>query len=260
MVKTEEAAAPAEEAKTEAAVPEYKLMNDLPTVDLSTFPKDADGKVTLFDGKSFNGWRVGRTDVLCCLGSGRRYDPYQRIRCRVKGSKDGGDLVFAHKFKNYEFEFEWKVGKGSNSGVLYMIQEVEGQPSYISAPEYQVLDNANHPDAKLGKDGNRQSASLYDMIPAKPQNSKPFGEWNKGKIMCYKGTVVHYQNDEPVVEYHLWTQQWKEMLDNSKFSKDKWPLAYELLLNCGGKQRRFHRFQDHGDDVWYRNITIKELD
>ena len=78
--------------------------------------------------------------------------------------QDGGDLVFAHKFKNYEFEFEWKVGKGSNSGVLYMIQEVEGQPSYISAPEYQVLDNANHPDAKLGKDGNRQSASLYDMI------------------------------------------------------------------------------------------------
>ena len=62
--KTEEAAAPAEEAKTEAAVPEYKLMNDLPTVDLSTFPKDADGKVTLFDGKSFNGWRgYGRTDV-----------------------------------------------------------------------------------------------------------------------------------------------------------------------------------------------------
>lgn len=58
-----------------------------------------------------------------------------------------------------------EVGKGSNSGVLYMIQEVEGQPSYISAPEYQVLDNANHPDAKLGKDGNRQSASLYDMIP-----------------------------------------------------------------------------------------------
>ena len=154
-----------------------------------------------------------------------------------------------------------KVGKGSNSGVLYMIQEVEGQPSYISAPEYQVLDNANHPDAKLGKDGNRQSASLYDMIPAKPQNSKPFGEWNKGKIMCYKGTVVHYQNDEPVVEYHLWTQQWKEMLDNSKFSKDKWPLAYELLLNCGGENKEgFIGFQDHGDDVWYRNITIKELD
>ena len=79
--------------------------------------------------------------------------------------------------------------------------------------------------------------------------------------MCYKGTVVHYQNDEPVVEYHLWTQQWKEMLDNSKFSKDKWPLAYELLLNCGGENKEgFIGFQDHGDDVWYRNIKIKILD
>jgi len=260
--KTEEAAAPAEEAKTEAAVPEYKLMNDLPTVDLSTFPKDADGKVTLFDGKSFNGWRgYGRTDVPAAWEVVDGTIHIKGSGAGEAGAKDGGDLVFAHKFKNYEFEFEWKVGKGSNSGVLYMIQEVEGQPSYISAPEYQVLDNANHPDAKLGKDGNRQSASLYDMIPAKPQNSKPFGEWNKGKIMCYKGTVVHYQNDEPVVEYHLWTQQWKEMLDNSKFSKDKWPLAYELLLNCGGENKEgFIGFQDHGDDVWYRNITIKELD
>ena len=103
--------------------------------------------------------------------------------------------------------------KGSNSGILYLAQEVTSkdkdgndvlEPIYISAPEYQILDNANHPDAKLGKDNNRQSASLYDMIPAVPQNSKPFGEWNKAKIMVYKGTVVHGQNDENVLEYHLW--------------------------------------------------------
>ena len=103
-------------------------------------------------------------------------------------------------------ELEWKVAKGSNSGILYLAQEVTSkdkdgndvlEPIYISAPEYQILDNANHPEgAKLGKDNNRQSASLYDMIPAVPQNSKPFGEWNKAKIMVYKGTVVHGQNDE----------------------------------------------------------------
>lgn len=260
--KAQEASANATaETKTETEVPEYELM-DLPIVDLSTFPKDADGWITLFDGKSFNGWRGYTQDnvpqaweiddnAIHIKGSG----------AGEAGAKDGGDLIFAHKFKNYEFEFEWRVAKGSNSGILYMIQEVKDQPSYISAPEYQILDNQNHPDAKLGKDGNRQSASLYDMIPAKPQNSKKFGEWNKGKIMCYKGTVVHYQNDEPVVEYHLWTQQWKEMLDASKFSKEKWPLAYELLLNCGGENREgFIGLQDHGDDVWYRNITIKELD
>lgn len=260
--KKEEAAAQAEEATTEAAAPEYKLMEGLPTVDLADFPKDADGKITLFDGKTLKGWRgYNRADVparwtvdngaIRMTGSG----------AGEAGAKDGGDLVFAHKFRNFELEWEWKVAKGSNSGVFILIQEVEGQPSYISAPEYQILDNVNHPDAKLGKDGNRQSASLYDMIPAKPQNSKPFGEWNKSKIMCYKGTIVHYQNDEPVVEYHLWTQQWKELLDNSKFSKDKWPLAYELLMNCGGENKEgLIGLQDHGDDVWYRNITIKELD
>ena len=260
--KTDEAVADATaEAKTEAAVPEYKLL-DLPTVDLSKFPKDADGWITMFDGKTLNGWRgYDRTDVPNAWEVNDGAIHIKGSGAGEAGAKDGGDLVFAHKFKNFELEWEWKVAKGANSGVFIMIQEVEGQPSYISAPEFQILDNANHPDAKLGKDGNRMSSSLYDMIPAKPQNSKPFGEWNKSKIMCYKGTVVHYQNDEPVVEYHLWTQQWKEMLDKSKFSKDKWPLAYELLLNCGGPNKEgFIGLQDHGDDVWYRNIKIKILD
>ncbi|CAK7035533.1 MAG: hypothetical protein PARBA_04033 [Parabacteroides sp.] len=260
--KTQEAEASTDEAKTEAAVPEYKLMNDLPTVDLSKFPKDKEGKITMFDGKTFNGWRgYDRADVPAAWEVADGTIHIKGSGAGEAGAKDGGDLIFAHKFKNFELEWEWKVAKGSNSGVFIMIQEVEGQPSYISAPEYQILDNENHPDAKLGKDGNRMSASLYDMIPAKPQNSKPFGEWNTSKIMCYKGTVVHYQNGEPVVEYHMWTPQWKEMLDNSKFSKDKWPLAYELLLNCGGENKEgFIGLQDHGDDVWYRNIKIKELD
>ena len=184
--KTDEAVADATaEAKTEAAVPEYKLL-DLPTVDLSKFPKDADGWITMFDGKTLNGWRgYDRTDVPNAWEVNDGAIHIKGSGAGEAGAKDGGDLVFAHKFKNFELEWEWKVAKGANSGVFIMIQEVEGQPSYISAPEFQILDNANHPDAKLGKDGNRMSASLYDMIPAKPQNSKPFGEWNKSKIMCY---------------------------------------------------------------------------
>ena len=251
-----------EETVTEAVVPEYKLMNNLPTVDITKFPKDKDGKISLFDGKTFNGWRgYDREDVPAAWVIDNGTIHIKGSGAGEAGAKDGGDLIFANKFKNFELEWEWKVDKGANSGVFYLIQEVEGQPAYISAPEYQILDNVNHPDAKLGKDGNRQSASLYDMIPAKPQNSKPYGEWNTSKILCYKGTVVHYQNGEPVVEYHLWTPQWKEMLDNSKFSKDKWPLAYELLLNCGGENNEgFIGLQDHGDNVWYRNITVKELD
>ena len=259
--KTEEAPAAAE-TTTEAAAPEYKLMTDLPTVDITTFPKDKEGRYVIFDGKTFNGWRgYDRADVP---GAWTIEDGAIKINgsgAVEAGASNGGDLIFAHKLGNFELEFEWKVGKGSNSGVFIMIQEVEGQPSYISAPEYQVLDNENHPDAKLGKDGNRKSSSLYDMIPAVPQNSKPFGEWNKAKIMVYKGTVVHGQNDENVLEYHLWTKQWTDLLQASKFSQDKWPLAFELLNNCGGENHEgFIGMQDHGDDVWFRNIRVKVLD
>lgn len=250
-----------EDVVVEAEVPEYTLMN-LSTVNLADFPKDADGWITIFNGKDFTGWRGYNKEGV----PGKWTIDGGAIKFNGTGGGeaqdgDGGDLIFANKLKNFEFEFEWKVAKGSNSGVFILVQEVEGEPAYVSAPEYQVLDNVNHPDAKLGKDGNRMSASLYDMIPAKPQNSKPFGEWNKGKILCYKGTIVYYQNDEAVVEYHLWTNQWKELLDQSKFSKDKWPLAYELLMNCGGPNREgFIAFQDHGDDVWFRNMKVKVLD
>lgn len=239
--------------------------------DSLTLPVDADGYITIFDGQSLDGWRgYGKDKVpsrwiiedgclkFCGTGTGEGQ------------TGEGGDLIFAHKFKNFELELEWKISKGGNSGIFYLAQEVTStdkdgnevlEPIYISAPEYQVLDNANHPDAKLGKEGNRQSASLYDMIPAVPQNSKPFGEWNKAKIMVYKGTVVHGQNDENVLEYHLWTKQWTEMLQASKFSEEKWPLAFELLNNCGGENHEgFIGVQDHGDDVWYRNIRVKVLD
>ncbi|MDR2499269.1 MAG: DUF1080 domain-containing protein, partial [Tannerellaceae bacterium] len=190
---------------------------------------------TIFDGKSFNGWRgYNRPDMPAAWVIEDGAIKIQGSGAGEAGASNGGDIIFDRKFKNFELELEWKVGKGSNSGIFYLAQEVPNEPIYISSPEYQVLDNANHPDAKLGEKGNRMSASLYDMIPAVPQNSKPFGEWNKAKIMSYKGTIVNYQNDEKVLEYHLWTPQWKELLDKSKFSKEAWPVAYDLLLNCGG--------------------------
>ena len=236
-----------------------------------TLPVDADGYITLFDGKSLEGWRgYGKDKVPArwviedgCL----KFNGSGGGEAQVG---DGGDLIFAHKFKNFELELEWKISKGGNSGIFYLAQEVTSkdkdgndvlEPIYISAPEYQLLDNANHPDAKLGKDNNRQASSLYDMIPAVPQNTNPFGEWNKAKIMVYKGTVVHGQNGENVLEYHLWTKQWTDMLQASKFSQEKWPLAFELLNNCGGENHEgFIGLQDHGDDIWFRNIRIKVLE
>ncbi len=256
---------PADKAKLD-----YKIA-DKKNIDISKFPVDKDGYIVIFDGKTLNGWR----------GYGMDNPPkswtVEDGAIKLKGSgtgeaqaEGGGDLIFAHKFQNFELELEYKISEGGNSGIFYLAQEVttkeNGKEAYLpiwqSASEYQVLDNAKHPDAKLGQDGNRQSGSLYDMIPAKPQNAKPAGQWNKAKIMVYKGTVIHGQNDKNVVEYHLWTPKWTEMLQASKFKENgDFPIAYELLNNMGGKNHEgYIGLQDHGDDVWYRNIRVKVLE
>jgi hypothetical protein len=184
------------------------------------------------------GWVI-EDGAIKCLGSG-------------KGEAgQGGDIITKEKFGNFELTLEWKISEGGNSGIFYLAQEIEGDPIWKSSPEMQVLDNAKHPDSKMGVDGNRQAGSLYDLIPAKPQNAKPAGEWNTVKIMVYKGTVVHYQNGAQVLEYHLWTDDWKKMCANSKF-KD-----YTNFVNTAVEG--YIGLQDHGDDVWYRNIKIKKL-
>jgi len=262
---TEEAAAP-----TTTAV-SYSKSLKAPETDSLNLPIDADGYITIFDGKSLDGWRgYGKDKVpsrwiiedgclkFCGTGTGEGQ------------TGEGGDLIFAHKFKNFELELEWKISKGGNSGIFYLAQEVTSkdkdgnevlEPIYISAPEFQVLDNANHPDAKLGTDGNRKSMSLCDLIPAKPQNAKPYGKWNRAKIRVENGKVTHYQNGKKVVEYTLWTPEWIKMFDNSKFSVKEWADAYYLMSNCGGVKREgYIGFQDHGNDVWFRNIKIKILE
>lgn len=211
-----------------------------------------DGWVLLFDGKTSEGWRGYKKDyfppgwevvdgTLHCKGSGRG----------EAGSEEGGDIVYDKPFSNFDLKLEWKISEGGNSGIFYLAQETK-DAIWQTAPEMQVLDNERHPDAKLGKDGNRQAGSLYDLIPAKPQNAKPAGEWNQVEILVYKGTVVHKMNGETVLEYHLWTPEWDSLVAHSKFpsyNPDWANVAKEGLIGL----------QDHGDDVWYRNIKIKEL-
>ena len=232
--------------------------------DRHELPVDKKGFITIFDGQTFAGWR----------GYGKTYVPSKwkvQDGCIFLDSKakgEGGDLIFAHQFgPNFEFEMEWKIAEGGNSGIFYLAREVANaertgvEPIYISAPECQVLDNERHPDAKLGKDNNRQSSSLYDMIPAKPQNAKPAGQWNKVRIRVKDGHVQHFQNGVEVLSYDLWTPEWTALLQDSKFSEKSWPTAFDLLNNCGGPEHKgFIGVQDHGDNVWYRNIKVKILD
>lgn len=212
--------------------------------------------ITMFDGESFDSWRgYNRADVPKCWTI--EEDGTLKINSRgatFEGSKDRGDIIFDRKFQNFEFEFEYKVAKGANSGIFYLAREIEGKPIYRSAPEYQLLDNANHPDAKMGRDGNRQSASLYDLIPAVPQSSKPFGEWNQGRIVVQDGRVSHYLNGYKVVEYVLWGDEWKAMIDNSKFK------GWTEMIEAGGPDRSgYIGLQDHSDDVWFRNLRIRSI-
>jgi hypothetical protein len=213
-----------------------------------------EGFMLLFDGESTDGWRgylldyfpsnwVVEDGTLHCIGSGKG----------EAGADEGGDILYDKKFSDFHLKLEWKISKGGNSGIFYLNQEIPRYDKmYYTSPEMQVLDNENHPDAKLGKDGNRQAGSLYDLIPAVPQNANPFGEWNQVEIICSDGNVVHRMNGEKVLEYQLWSKEWEEMVANSKFpglNPDWANVAKEGYIGL----------QDHGDDVWYRSIKIKEL-
>ncbi len=210
--------------------------------------------IVLFDGTSTTGWRnYNKTTfpekgwdivdgALHCQGSGKG-----------EAGGGGGDIVYDKKFKNFDLKLEWKISEGGNSGIFYLAQEGPEYGSiWMTAPEMQVLDNERHPDAQAGINGNRQAGSLYDLIPAVPQNAKPAGEWNTVEIKVYKGSVWHIMNGKTVLEYHLWTPEWNSLVAGSKFPSynPNWAnVAVEGYIGL----------QDHGDDVWYRNIKIREL-
>jgi alpha-3'-ketoglucosidase len=207
--------------------------------------------VSLFDGKTSDGWRGYGQEAFPEKGWEIK-DGVLHVMSSGKGEAGGGgDIITTKKFKSFELSLEWKVSAGGNSGIFYLTQEKPDQAIWKSSPEMQILDNEKHPDGKLGVDGNRRAGALYDLIPCSPETVNSVGEWNHIKIMVYKGTVVHWMNGENVLEYHLWTDDWKAMVLNSKFKDypDFLDLATEGYIGL----------QDHGDDVWFRNIKIREL-
>lgn len=233
-------------AETEASA-EPAAMNTL------SEEEKAEGWKLLFDGESVDQWRGYCKDEF---PEGWKVEDGM-IQCIASGQGEaggGGDIITKETYRDFELSLEWKISEGGNSGIFYLAREKcgdDGQPIWQSAPEMQILDNERHPDARLGEEGNRQAGSLYDLIPAEPQNAKPAGEWNKVNILVYQGTVVHSMNGENVLEYHLWTDKWEEMVMDSKFKEygDFLDVAKEGHIGL----------QDHGNDVWFRNIKIKEM-
>ncbi|MFB6273340.1 MAG: DUF1080 domain-containing protein, partial [Salinibacter sp.] len=130
----------------------------------------------LFDGETTDGWRGYNKDSFPDKGW-----TVQNGTLLIKGaggtvSGSGGDIVTTETYDDFILKLEWKISKGGNSGIFYRAIEQDGQPIYWSAPEMQVLDNANHPDANRGENGNRKAGSLYDLIPAQPQTFTGHGE------------------------------------------------------------------------------------
>ncbi len=214
-----------------------------------TAKEKKEGWILLFDGKNMDGWRQCNQTTMA-----KNWiidDEAMKVqRGEVAGRGSGGDILFGDKkFGDFELSIDWKIEKEGNSGIFYSIVEYPGKPIYIAAPEVQVLDNWNASDNKLA---NHLAGSLYDMLPALPQNAKPAGEWNNIVIRVKDNKVTHIQNGEVVCEYTLRSPEWDAMVQNSKF-KD-WP-----EFTAGIAKEGYIGLQDHGYDCWFRNIKIREL-
>lgn len=204
-----------------------------------------EGWTLLFDGEKTDHWRGYNKDAFPEKGWG-----VENGNLVVLSDGGGGDIITKEKYGDFILKLEWKVTEGANGGIFFRAIEQPSQAIYWSAPEIQILDNENHPDAERGKNGNRKAGSLYDLIPAKPQNANPYGEWNSIKIVADGSSVEHWQNGEKVLEYELWTNEWYEMLRNSKFKSHP---------EFGDAREGYIGLQDHGNRVSFRNIKIKEL-
>jgi hypothetical protein len=211
----------------------------------------SDGWRSLFDGKSFNGWRGFHSDKV---PEGWVIEDGCIKKAQAEGElgQAGGDLITVDQFDNFELSLEWKLSKGGNSGIKYLVSESlpPTGKSGISF-EYQVLDDDSHPDAKNGINGNRTAGSLYDLIPA--SNSKklrPIGEFNETRIIVKGNHIEHWLNGVKVVEFERGSNQFKERIAQSKFKDTK---------GFGETAKGHILLQDHGDAVWYRQIKIRKL-
>lgn len=219
--------------------------SDTNTTVMDTTSKTGDW-ISLFDGKTLNGWHgfnkkgeiknwMIEDGAMVCLGAAE--------------GDTGGDIVTDRDFENFELEWEWKITKGGNSGVMYhVIEDPKYKAPYETGPEYQVIDDIGFP-GKLEEW--QKAAADYAMNETNEKKKlNPVGEWNSSRIVFDKGHVEHWLNGEKVVEFQAWTDEW-----NKEKKEGKWKDFPDYGIAKSGKIA----LQDHGNKVYFRNIRIREL-
>jgi hypothetical protein len=204
------------------------------------------GWTLLFDGNSLAGWRAyKRLDA-----SGTRWVVKDGLLCLDPGdgsdTRGARDIVTTAPYSQFELTWDWRVSPGGNSGLKYFV--LEDRDAAIGH-EYQLIDDAKHADAKVGP--HRQTAALYDVLPAANRPSKPAGEWNTSRVVVRGAEVEHWLNGSKVLAYTLDSPALREAIAKSKF-KD--------VERFGKPQRGLLLLQDHGDAVCYRNVKVRVLD
>lgn len=210
-----------------------------------TTQQKTDGWKLLFDGETMKGWRFfknGENDSWEVMGGALHCKPFSDT-----AENKRADLMTADQYQNFELAFDWKISFQGNSGVIFRVTEEYDVP-YASGPEYQLIDDVGYPGELKAEN---KTGGNFDMhVPAENKKMNPQGEWNSSKIIVNVNHVEYWLNGAKVVEYDLGSDEWKKRVAASKW-KD--------FPGYGLAKTGYIDLQDHGNEVWFKNIFIKVL-